>query len=111
PEGFYADYLRDIVGVTKYAGLHAAEIVLRATDKKTFKYVETKKIHHSQETVKEFGKHDDGEYGEFRLTVVPNDEFYGRVLQWGAGLVVTSPESVREEIRSRVKRMARNYES
>ena len=48
-------------------------------------------------------------YAEFSVDVEPNNEFYGRILQMGAGLEVVSPESVRNEIAQRVHNLADLY--
>ena len=57
-----------------------------------------------------FGKHEDGEYGEFTVYVELNNEFIGRILQMGAGLEVVSPEEVRNEFRKRTAELAKLYE-
>ena len=71
--------------------------------------MDTKPLHRSYTLVKPFGKYDDGEYAEFSVDVEPNNEFYGRILQMGAGLEVISPESVRDEMTQRVHELATLY--
>ena len=66
-------------------------------------------MHQSQETIKHYGKHEDGEYGEFRLFVEINEEFIGRILQMGDGLVVVAPTEVREKFKQRVMNMVTLY--
>lgn len=108
PKGFYADYFANIVGVS-HTGCKAEHITLRSCDPVIFRLTETKKIHHSQKTVKAFGRYEDGEYGEFSLYVEPNNEFIGSVLHMGDGLEVVAPENVREMFRQRIARMNALY--
>lgn len=110
PKGYYADMFRNIVGVSRPPkGAVPETVVLRATSHKMFRLTETKKIHSSQETTKIYGQYEDGEYGEFKLFVEVNDEFIGRILQMGDGLVVVSPSNVRERFKQRVLKMAELY--
>ena len=56
-----------------------------------------------------FGVHEDGEYGEFLVSVEVNNEFIGRILQMGAGLEIVAPEGVRNEFKERVANLADLY--
>ena len=109
PKGFYAEFFKNIVGVSHKPDDKPATIIIRATTHNIYKLTETKKIHHSQRTIKPFGQYEDGEYGEFELYVEPNNEFIGRILQMGDGFVVVSPVEIRELFRKRVKKMADLY--
>ena len=109
PKGFYAEFFKNIVGVSHKPDDKPATIIIRATTHNIYKLTETKKIHHSQRTIKPFGQYEDGEYGEFELYVEPNNEFIGRILQMGDGFVVVSPIEIRELFRKRVKKMADLY--
>ena len=71
--------------------------------------MDTKPLHQSYAIVKPFGIYDDGEYAEFSVDVEPNKEFYGRILQMGAGLEIISPESVRDEMAQRVRALSDLY--
>ena len=71
--------------------------------------MDTKPIHQSHTVVKPYAQYVDGEYAELFVDVEPNNEFYGRILQMGAGLEVVSPESVRNEIAQRVHNLADLY--
>lgn len=110
PKGFYNDFFKDIVGVTHYKGHAPQEIVIRAHQNKIFKLTETKKIHPSQETIKPFTQYEEGEYGEFKLFVEPNNEFIGRVLQMGPGLEIITPPEIRALFKRRVLKMIELYE-
>ena len=109
PKGFYSEFFRNIVGVSHIKGMEAEKIVIRATNHSIFRLTESKKIHRSQTTVKDYGRYADGEYGEFCLFVEPNNELIGRILQMGDGLVVKSPEYVRDMFRRRISGMADLY--
>ena len=56
-----------------------------------------------------FGEHEDGNYGEVRLTIEPNRELRGRILLYGDNLEVISPKSLREQIRDILKRQLELY--
>lgn len=109
PKGFYNEFFRNIIGVSHLKGSKPYHITIRAINYGVFKLIETKKIHHSQNTVKGFGQYEDGEYGEFSLYVEPNKELIGRILQMGDGLVVISPPTVRKMFRESILRMADLY--
>lgn len=109
PKGFYTEFFRNIVGVSHIKGMTAEKIIIRATNYGVFKLTETKKIHQSQTTIKEYKRYDDGEYGEFSLLVEPNNELIGRILQMGDGLVVISPKNIRDLFRHRISNMADLY--
>ena len=64
--------------------------------------MDTKPLHHSYIIVKPYAQYNDGEYAEFSVDIEPNNEFYGRILQMGAGLEIVSPDYVRNEIAQRV---------
>lgn len=67
-------------------------------------YVATKKLHPSQRQV------DSGDdYTTFRLSVIPNNELYSKLLSYGADLEVLEPQSVRETMKDLVVSMATRY--
>ena len=109
PKHFYDAFFKDIVGVSHRKDAHKEHIVIRARSLYIYKLMDTKPLHQSYAVVKSFGTYDDGEYAEFSIDVEPNNEFYGRILQMGAGLEVVSPDSVRKEIAQRVRDLANLY--
>lgn len=107
---FYADYFKDIIGVTRNRDDKPAEdIVIRARNPKMFNLIDTKKLHPSQITTKTYGDYDGIRYGEFQIHVEVNNEFIGRIFQMGAGLEVISPSSVRDIFRLRSADIADLY--
>ena len=109
PKHFYDEFFKDIVGVSHKMDAQKEHIVIRARSLYIFKLMDTKPIHQSHTVVKPYAQYVDGEYAEFSVDVEPNNEFYGRILQMGAGLEVVSPESVRNEIAQRVHNLADLY--
>ena len=71
--------------------------------------MDTKPLHQSYTVVKPYALYEDGEYAEFSVDVEPNNEFYGRILQMGAGLEIVSPDTVRYEMAQRVHELATLY--
>ena len=109
PKHFYDEFFKDIVGVSHIKDAEKEHVIIRARSLYIYKLMDTKPIHESHTLVKPFGKYDDGEYAEFSVDVEPNNEFYGRILQMGAGLEIVSPESVRDEMAQRVHELATLY--
>ncbi len=108
--GFYKDLFRNIVGVSRIEGNQVHTIRIRAHRHYIYRLTETKKIHPSQETILPYGKHDDGEYGDFIVRVAMNDEFIGRILQMGAGLEIIEPIEVRQVFEERVRDLSHLYD-
>ena len=110
PSMFYERFFRDIVGVSHTKDTTKYDIVLRAHTYYIYKLTETKPIHQSQSIASSWGDHEDGTYGDFSLEVEVNNEFFGRILQMGAGLEIVSPKEVRDLFKQRVKDLAKLYE-
>ncbi|MDE6150635.1 MAG: WYL domain-containing protein, partial [Prevotella sp.] len=108
PANFYKDVFNNRVGVSCNCA-EPRKIRIRAHNINMYKLTETKPIHHSQNVIVPFGKHDDGEYGEFEIFVEINNEFIGKVLQMGEGLEVVSPDDVRGIFAKRVSAMHELY--
>lgn len=109
PKHFYDEFFKDIVGVSHKMDAMKEHIVIRARSLYIYKLMDTKPLHQSYTVVRPFAQYEDGEYAEFSVDVEPNNEFYGRILQMGAGLEVVSPESVRDEMAQRVRELATLY--
>ncbi len=109
PKHFYDEFFKDIVGVSHMKDAKKEHIVFRSQSLYIYKLMDTKPLHRSYTVVKPFDRYDDGEYSEFSVDIEPNNEFYGRILQMGAGLEIISPDSVRDEIAQRVHNLADLY--
>ena len=73
-----------------------------------FGLITTKPIHSSQETVMEYN--DNLGFGEVTMTLRPNNEFFGRILQMGSDLEIFNPPEVRDEIAQRITKMNMHYQ-
>ena len=109
PQGYYSHLYKNIVGVSHPLDAQPVELRLRAHSHYIYKLTETKPIHPSQKVELAFGKHQDGEYGEFTLHVEVNKELIARILAAGAGLEIMEPKSAREEIAQAAKKLFQLY--
>ena len=103
----YPEYFNDIVGVTHIENKELHDIVIRIHDKYMFGLIETKPIHHSQRTLKDFDE--TLGYAEVTMTLKINNEFFGRILQLGHDLEIVSPKEVRDDITLRISKMNKRY--
>ncbi len=121
PANRYADYFSTIIGVSHRDLNESADTVdwqntrvyvarLRALDYNVYQLIQSNKLHHTQILVTEFGKHADGEFGEFELHVELNYEFVGKVLSFGSGVqVVGEPDLLRYFREEVIRHMAEQY--
>ena len=58
PSGFYSNYFKGIIGVSRKKGCQEHDIILRAHTHYIYKLMETKKLHRTQTIIKEFGKYE-----------------------------------------------------
>lgn len=110
PHMYYDNLFKDIVGVTFNAESPVYNIVVRAHTYYIYRLIETKPIHKSQTKKTDYGRHEDGEYGEVEIKVRVNNELLGRISQMGEHLEVMSPPEVREMMAKKVKKMAERYQ-
>lgn len=109
PKGFYQEFFKNIIGVTHEKGAKVEEVIIRTKTEYQHGLLLTKPLHHSQKETLAFGEHEDGNYGEVRLTIEPNRELRGRILLYGENLEVISPLSLREQIKDTLKRQLTQY--
>jgi len=109
PKGFYLEFFKNIIGVTHEKGAKVEEVIIRTKTEYQHGLLLTKPLHHSQEETMPFGEHEDGCYGEVRLTIEPNRELRGRILLYGENLEVISPMSLREQIKEILRRQMQQY--
>ena len=110
PKGFYQDYFNNIIGVTHETGAKTEEVIIRTKTEYQHGLLLTKPLHHSQNETQPFGEHDGQWYGEVRLMIEPNRELCGKILAYGQYLEVTSPQSLREQIKEIIKKQFDQYE-
>lgn len=109
PKGFYQEFFKNIIGVTHEKGAKVDDVIIRTKTEYQHGLLLTKPLHHSQKETMSFGEHEDGNYGEVRLTIEPNRELRGRILLYGENLEVISPQSLREQIMEILKRQMQQY--
>lgn len=109
PDHFYEMYFENLVGVTHKDDHKTENVYIRAYSNYIFNLTYTKPIHKSQRVCIPYGRHEDGEYGEFMVHVEVNNEFIGRILMMGDKLEVVAPEEVRNIFRRRVEDLAKRY--
>ena len=109
PKGFYQEYFNNIVGVTHEKDAKVEEVVIRTKTEYQHGLLLTKPLHHSQKETMSFGDHEDGNYGEVTLTIEPNRELQGKILMYGGGLEVISPQSLRRQISEIIKQQLDTY--
>lgn len=98
PKGFYQNFFKNIIGVTHEKDAKVEEVIIRTKTEYQHGLLLTKPLHHSQKETLPFGEHDGLEYGEVRLKIEPNRELRGRILQYGEGLEIMKPQSLRKQI-------------
>ena len=111
PKGFYQDYFKNIIGVTHEAGAKVEKVIIRTKSEYLHGLILTKPLHHSQKETLPFSEHEGQWYGEVQLTIEPNRELRGRILQYGEGLEVMKPASIREQIRESLEILHNQYQS
>lgn len=97
----FDEYFSDIIGVTLPREGEIEDIVLRFTPNR-LPYVLSKPMHESQRHTEE-----DGDC--IRLRLIPNKEFYQKVLSFGKDVEVVAPQSVRDEIKKIITEMQQKY--
>lgn len=108
-KGFYQEYFKNIVGVTHEKGTKVETVVIRTKSEYQHGLLLTKPLHHSQKETIPFGEHEDGWYGEVKLTIEPNRELQGRIMTYGQNLEVMQPLSLRKQILDIIKQQMEVY--
>lgn len=109
PPGYYDKMFQSLVGVTfdKTTGIHPIPVLIRAYGQYMFYLMDTKPLHSTQRIAAPYDERKG--YGDFEVTVCPNKEFFGRIMQMGSELEIISPKSVREEMADRVMDLVEKY--
>ncbi len=102
----WSDYFSDMVGVSRRKG-EPQDIKLLITDPEQASYIATKPIHESQK--KNMVRVKDG--FETTIRVIPNYELEMLILSFGERVKVLSPESLRETIAERAKKLRALYKT
>lgn len=97
------EYLNDVIGVS-VSDKDKVTISFKVHGGRRH-YVDTKKIHHSQKTIKM-----SSEFGEFSIVVIPNNELYSHLLGFGGDLEIVSPEVLRNKMRELALELTERYQ-
>lgn len=97
----FDEFFSDVIGVTVPRDGKMENIVLRFTPNR-LPYVLSKPLHESQ-------RHTEDDGMCVRLQLIPNREFYQKILSFGADVEVVEPLSVREEMKRIVTEMQQKY--
>ena len=97
----FEEYFEDIIGVTKLANDIPVKISLRFSAHR-LPYVLSKPMHESQ-------RNNRADEGIIELEVVPNKEFYQRLLSFGSDVEVLEPQFVREEMTKHTQKLYELY--
>lgn len=95
----FSEYFDDVVGVTVPNNVEIQTIILKI-DKKRYNYIESKPLHQTQK-VKERGD----DYVVIELKLIPNYEFYTLLLGFADSVEITEPQSIRDMISERAKKI------
>ena len=97
----FEEYFEDIIGVTKSANDIPVKILLRFSAHR-LPYVLSKPMHESQ-------RNNRADEGIIELELVPNKEFYQRLLSFGSDVEVLEPQFVREEMTKNAQKLYELY--
>ena len=97
----FEEYFEDVIGVTKSANDIPVKISLRFSAHR-LPYVLSKPMHESQRNSR-------ADEGIIELELVPNKEFYQRLLSFGSDVEVLEPQFVREEMTKNAQKLYELY--
>ena len=91
-------YFKDVIGIT-INDVDVEVIVFKITKKRAF-YVNTKKIHYSQEKIRE-----DETSMTFCIAVKPNNEMWAKFMELSENIEIIEPIKIKNEFRERIKKI------
>lgn len=97
----FKEYFADIIGVSIKKHQESVKIELRVA-KQRMPYILTKPIHGSQRNRRQAE-------GIIELELIPNREFYQRLLSFGGDIEILSPDFVREEMAKKAEELYHLY--
>lgn len=99
----WEDYFADMIGVTR-SEEKPVEVRFLILDELQASYINTKPLHQSQKKLK---KVENGY--ETSIFVIPNIELEKLILSFGENVIILSPESLKEKLRSRIETLNQHY--
>ena len=97
-------FFDDVIGVTKDIDSQSQTIRLWVSSEQR-NYILTKPLHNSQTIVSD---NTDGTC-EIEITVVPNLELYSVLMSYTPGVIVLSPDEIRQQLQLRIKKASELY--
>ena len=91
-------YFEEVIGV-RNEEVKIEKIIFKIAKNRAF-YVQTKQIHHTQTTLAE----DDSSI-TFQISVKPNKEMWAKMMELIEDLEIISPPEIREEMKSKIKKI------
>jgi len=104
-------YWNQIIGVSHQEWTNVVHIELKTHSHYMHGLFMSKPFHESQCEVLPYGNHNGEECGMLSIDIVPNKEFYGRMLLYGDEIEVVSPLDVREQVKKRIGSLQQRYSS
>jgi predicted DNA-binding transcriptional regulator YafY len=99
----FEEYFEDVIGVS-VPNIGTIEKILLKIDVETWPYLQTKPIHGSQKC-----KEQTADYTIIELQLKPNFELEALIFSHAEKIEVLSPESLRERIKYRIKKLNQKY--
>lgn len=100
-----ADYFYNYFGIVIDKDVVPQRVVIRSNADHT-PYLKSLPLHHSQKLIE-----DNGEYADFELYLAPTYDFVMKLLQAGAMIEVTSPDSLRRTMNGWISDMYELYKN
>lgn len=109
PSKIYFGFFSHRVGVSNNKDAEEVDLHVRVYTLYKYGLIASKPIHHSQRS---FGEYDEEKgYGDFKLTLVPNNELFAQLLLWGEDVEIISPIPLRNKMKEKVKKLFMRYDS
>lgn len=93
------EYFKNVIGNTVPQNQDTEEIILKVLKNRAY-YVETKKWHPSQRKI-----HEDETSITFSLKLIPNNEFWAKIMEHIEDLDILEPKVLKDELRNRVNQI------
>ena len=98
-----SEYFKFATGITVFSGSKPQKIILKASEVAS-KYIKSQPFHNSQVLIKK-----DNDHSYFELNIFIAEEFIMNILGFSGDIEVLEPNSLRQEIISRVNQLNKSY--
>lgn len=93
------EHFKNVIGNTVLQNLSIEKIIFKVNKNRAY-YVETKKWHNSQFKVEE-----DENSMTFSIEIIPNREFWAKIMEHLEDIDIISPEHIKEEFKNKVRKV------